>query len=403
MKKIILSILILATLLCGCQRTAPQNEETTHTETEAVVDRPEEDDDYQSITRRSPTSYTDHQFGIRNGNLMLELDLPSEWTVRSDEAGLFSITADEKTVGSILFGALADTEGWKVVETDDSKVTDLKMTMFIEKRGTGETLEFRYRFVYEYTDNDAKCTVNLLVDCAEVNTFTQKRLLLAPAVYPLRSDGGIGTLKNVKKDRILILGNSFVNSSGIGSILREMLRENGKSANVQAISRGYATVNTYISDESMMEQIRSGSFDVIFICGFYSSSEIVHLKTLKAACDQSNTTLVIFPAHNESENVFNQACKETSLPSLNWKGEINALIKTGISKWEFCIDDMHQHSTVSAGYVGAHMIYRALYGTIPTKPLSTSIDQDYINRLLGDYVQTGTIPLRDASAMKYFD
>ncbi|MBO5295451.1 MAG: hypothetical protein J6B71_09450 [Clostridia bacterium] len=401
-KTILIFLLILATLLCACENNDSKQPETTSEQQTEVTDLSAEDDDYKEIARRDPSGYTEHQFGLRGNNLVLDIDFPAEWKIEAETELVFSITADGRSVGRLIWGTVDDNEGWKIVETDNSMESDLKMKMYIEKKGSRETLAFRYRFEYEYTEQDAICTVTLLIDCAEVNDYTQKRLLLAPSLYPLRTDAGIGILQSAKKDNILILGNSFINSSSIGSIFREMLQKNGKAANVQAISRGYATVETYVTDSFMMENIRAGAYDIIFICGFYSTSEIAHLKTLKAACDESDTTLVIFPAHNESENAFTQACKETSLPSLNWKGEINALIKTGISKRDFCIDDMHQHSTALAGYVGAHMIYRALYGSLPTNALASSIDQSYVNELLGDYVQTGSIPLRDADAVKYF-
>jgi len=178
-----------------------------------------------------------------------------------------------------------------------------------------------------------------------------------------------------------------------------MFSVNQKSVSVSALSRGYATVDTYISDESIMDSIRNGTYRTVFICGFYSSSEIKNLGVLKKACDASGTELVIFPAHNESSNVIASATSTyKNLFCLNWKQELDGLIKEGVDRWDLCVDDAHDHSLPLAGYVGAHMIYRALFGELPVQPLSSSIDQNYINSILKDYVTrsvTVNIPKAD--------
>ena len=68
--------------------------------------------------------------------------------------------------------------------------------------------------------------------------------------------------------------------------------------------------------------------------------------------------------------------------------EINSLIKAGRDKWDFCINDAHLHSTPLAGYVGAHMIYRAIYGEVPQGDMTSSISYKEIKNVLGDYVKT---------------
>ena len=50
---------------------------------------------------------------------------------------------------------------------------------------------------------------------------------------------------------------------------------------------------------------------------------------------------------------------------LSWKEEIDALISGGVRYDDMCMNDMHQHSTPLAGYVGAHLIYRNLFDKIP--------------------------------------
>ena len=53
------------------------------------------------------------------------------------------------------------------------------------------------------------------------------------------------------------------------------------------------------------------------------------------------------------------------------------------------MNDSVYHSKPLAGYIGAHMIYRAVFGELPQGRLSQTIPQDYVDQMLGDYVTTG--------------
>jgi hypothetical protein len=199
----------------------------------------------------------------------------------------------------------------------------------------------------------------------------------------------LGELSEAKGKQIAVLGNSFINSSSIGRMLDEI---NGGNFSVMWQSRGYATVNTYINDESLMDDIRNGAYACVFICGFYAEGEADNLVVLEKACKKSNTRLVIFPAHNEFEGPINLAqTKCPELPLLNWKGELDMLIDSGVDKWELCWNDQHLHSTEYAGLIGAIMIYRAFYGEMPRLDNMSSIDMVHARELFGSYLETGKI------------
>jgi hypothetical protein len=140
-----------------------------------------------------------------------------------------------------------------------------------------------------------------------------------------------------------------------------------------------------------MDDIRNGAYACVFICGFYSIDEIDNLGMLKEACDESDTELVVFPAHNEGASIAKAAAEKYGLKLLDWQGEINMFIENGVDVWDFCIDDQHRHSTSLGGYVGAQMIYRAICGDIPELDSFYSVDVENVRRLLGDYVETGKI------------
>lgn len=144
--------------------------------------------------------------------------------------------------------------------------------------------------------------------------------------------------------------------------------------------------------------------NAVFICGFYSDIEVSNLGVLKEACDKSVTKLVIFPAHNENASVIANAQKKfPTLFCLNWKAELDSLIARGVDRWDLCFDDQHDHSSPLAGYVGAHMIYRAIYGEMPTKPMQQTLSQSYINRILDNYTHDGDMHIFDEDTITYLD
>ena len=143
---------------------------------------------------------------------------------------------------------------------------------------------------------------------------------------------------------------------------------------------------------------------MVFICGFYDNAEVENLDVIRKTCNRSKTQLVIFPAHNENAGVIAYA-RETypSLVCLNWKNEIDLLIKSGVSTRDFCIDDQHQHSTPLAGYVGAHMIYRAIYNELPTRPMRYALVQSEIDSILGNYAYVGSVRNLTDDEITYLD
>ena len=169
-------------------------------------------------------------------------------------------------------------------------------------------------------------------------------------------------IKTVNKERLLLLGNSFIGSSRVGDFLAAMVDDTGKNAEVTAECRGYYSVSQYLQDTLLMSQIRKGQYDIVFLCGFYSFGDAADFPEFQNICNQSNTLLVVFPAHNEGESWINSVFDYVDYPViLNWKNAIDNLIKSGISREQFCINDMHNHTTPLGGYVGAGLIYTLLF------------------------------------------
>ncbi len=354
------------------------------------LDNPAEDEAYKSIAGRKVETYTTRYFGLPDSAHALFFKYPSDWTLEEAEGAALTISRAGQSVGTLQSGA-ADTRGWKIVSSRTISYNDYCTWEYIEKAGTGSALRFRYRYCHEFTENGQPGCFTVILDPTEMSDDTRYAMYSNTELRPAASEPGMGRFSDLKDKKLLLLGNSFISTSEIGATLKDIFRQNGSGCSVNAISRGYATVKTFAQDTSLMSAIRGGSYDAVFLCGLYSASEVDYVNTVKQACDASGTRLILMPAYNESRAAINQAARTyPTLEILDWKGEIEDFIYAGKNKWDFCINDQHTHSTPLAGYVGAHMIYRGIYGKVPSAGTG-SVSQTLLDRVLGDYTDTGIL------------
>ena len=244
---------------------------------------------------------------------------------------------------------------------------------------------------YEFlcAQNEYTFTVNIRINYTELDANAASYILSTstpllrenPFVHPSNTNGS---------KTILILGNSFISTSQIGSFLNDMLVSSKSEYDVNAVSIGMASVKTFAEDAEICNLIAQGNYCYVFICGFYSESAVSQLNTIKDVCTVSGTPLVIFPAHNETQTTIDSAVvTHNELCFLDWKGEIDSLIESGISYDDFCVNDYHKHSKPLAGYVGAHMIYRSLFGNPPKLTANAPLPNEYVNSKLGEYIANG--------------
>ncbi len=428
MKKTILILSIIFVLvICGCQndrsnipsdtssadvttttpdtatpQTTPSPETTEPTpETTEPVTTVSEDELYRDIVCQTSEKYLNTLFSYKNSNFTMCYYLPAEWILRPAEGvNGYTLERDSTVFGKLISGEITDSESWTSVATREKARNGLSVTEFIERSGSGSTLKFRYRYSFSFTENDTIRTVTLIADYDQVCAQTADHLLGRSDLTNTTSRTQFNTLSSVKDGSILILGNSFIGSSDIGNILSEMFANNQRRCKVNAISRGYAEVDTYVTDSELMTSILNGTYDAVFICGLYSGDQLTPLQALSGICKRSNTQLVIFPAHNEPTAVINAAMKNNpDLVCLNWKNEIDSLIATDLSRWIFCVDDTYDHSKPLAGYVGAHMIYRSIYGEVPKADMRNSIQQSHIDTYIKNYADTANLSI----SIRYFN
>ena len=374
--------------------TEESSEETTEAPPEPIDPN---DQGYLELTCRETSGTSDAKFCFEGDTALIALPFPSEWTVTESDGGHF-ILRNGKTIGTVHTGVL-ELEADRVVLESKSKTND---NILIEQSVVGTPAikpEERYnrRFVYHYQVGGVDRALTLEVRYTELDDIRAKNLF---DVYELSRKSDLlepGSIQIDPLDRykpILILGNSFVSTSQIGWMLQDMCNASEtNSYEIRAYSVGYATVSK--TWQSYLEPMRNGEYAAVFMCGFYGSTDVTSFASYVEACAQSQTPLAILPAHNEG---YGDTAAEQYLDThyINWKGEIDRLMSFGISWDSFCRNDTHKHSKPLAGYVGAHMIYRALFGEVP--PICTSYGElSYadIQLELGNYAESGFPPRPD--------
>ena len=416
MKRILIMLLIACLLLCACTPNNPDesshqssSESSSSSESESSSSEQSSEssssesstsDSYLDIERFEPKSFKNVSFAIKDSKSALTFEAPNEWSFTKTTSNEYDIKRGGNVIGGVLIGTMDDLDEWSIIseKTKDRKTVIAKE--YVEQKGT----DYRYRWEYSYTEDSVQEQINIVVTCAEVPSLSSYRMLstsIFKQIYTEPSFGGIDNIADIASPQILIVGNSFVGTSNIGAILDDMLMSNGKNGLVNAISIGMGNIGRYSQDDYVLGEIATGNYDLVVMSGFYGSDDSASLRVIKEICDDTDTTLVTLPAHNENITSARKASRTCEVKCLEWKTEIDNFIDGGVSKWALCINDSYYHSTELAGYIGAHMIYRAIYSECPSEPQSQTISQSEVDRLLGDYSSTGRVEVVDTSKIRY--
>ena len=396
------------------ETTSEEPAETTSEEpVETTSDVPEEtepqddeaeDNAYLDIPIQKPRGYMSKVFGIGDSAISFKMKFYLDWEYIKNDDGGYSILSKGVEIGRVISGEADDITKWKTIYQKDAVPGIFQVTEFLEKSGTGETLRFRHRYCYRYIESGQERVITLTIAYGEIDNYVQTQLREKAVYQEHHTDPMYGSLSYLQDQPIIVLGNSFISTSRIGHIYNDIAESSGKSPAMTAISRGYASISTYAQDSALLKRIANGEWAAVFLCGFYGQ-DTTSVGIIKNACDKSNTQLIIFPAHNESDQMrINATSKYPELICINWKREIDQLINEGRSKWDFCIDDEHSHSTPLAGYVGAMMIWRAIWGEMPDVTLTYGmIDQEWADSLLGSYLESPTFKLMDTKGTFFLE
>ena len=380
---VFLLTVIIVLLFSGCTDDAVVKNKTDNSNQSSSGSK-ENDEECCSI-KASETM----NIGIKyeDSETYLKLNIPDDWELEEYDKG-FIIKRNGKKIGTVGSESPSGLKSSKIVRTYDSG--SLTVTYRLNTVETEAGDRQRRAFIYSYNRLNGYNYIYLDFEYAEIDdSFLYNLLNLAKAIRT--GDGNIDNVKiNNNGNKILLLGNSFINSSSIGNFLSDMLTNGKKPYSVEPISVGYANVSTF-KDDYYIQMIKSGEYAAVYLCGFYSGTAAEDMKVIVDACDFSKTALVIFPAHNESESAISTAVNKWSdIPCVAWKSEIDDLINNkNISYDSFCINDEHKHSTSLAGYVGASMIYRSLFNEFPQELKYAPLTMDEVSSQLGDYVYEG--------------
>lgn len=324
-------------------------------------------------TIRKSTAGKHAYFAPEESNTALRLRLPTDWSYEQEDDTLL-IMEDDAVIGTVTLGKAEESEGMTEAETVELDDVTILTETGVQKKEDGKNAWYRLSYTFEDDEESRTVTVEILNEEMDATLY---KWLKRPEILPIKDyhkrpdlslAGGNG------KGGILIAGNSFVSTStsAISVILRDMIATGGKTCGVASCSIGYASAKEWVNNTAnenyskYMNNIKKGTYHTVFMCGLYSADDVAAFASILAACQQSNTRLVIFPAHNEnSTHIASAAQQYPQLTVLNWKAEIDALIDTGLQKSDFCINDEHSHSNRLAGYVGAKMIYQSLFGAAP--------------------------------------
>lgn len=428
MKKVlaILLVLSIALTLWGCKKkeepgnTDEQPSEQVSKESNSTSDEPEtpekeepekneekEDEKSQneeqsksddkpnlatlSCRKSSEISWKTVNFTITDNNLTFTFNVPSDWEFKNSTGHTYNIIRGGQTIGQVSTSKFASPKETldKTTKTLSNKNATLSKQISLHSISGKKEYYHSYAFQNGSLTNDYFLYLRVKyveLDSAAATTLYNSGVSLDPFVnYEFPS---ISSTNGSKK--VLILGNSFVNSSRISSFLDSMFAKKGYVAAPVGISM--ASVSTFVNETEILGYIRNGDFSYVFQCGYFNGSSVLEaLEVIKSACDASNTKLVVFPAHNEHTAAIELAkSRYTDAIFLDWKGEIDSLINKGVPYEEFCENDDVKHSKALAGYVGAHMIYRNMFGELPPDISGCTLTQAQVDALLGNYSDTLT-------------
>ncbi len=389
--------------LSACKTNDGESQTTPSAEQTSATTEADKNVHYSDLVCDDVESFAYMNFICKGSVMALNIPLPSNWKVYKVNDTTYKLQRLAEEIGMVCLGESTPYEDGKTEvhsETDTSH--KIESVYSVNRYGEEGSYTYKRRVVLSYNDgiSDRKVTVDMNYTSIDDDGIRFMRrmakkweAIMEPEMNTLSFDMGNGMPK------ALILGNSFVSTTRIGSIFNEMFDDKGDYF-AEAISRPNVSIKDYAKDSYMLSRIESGEFGMLFMCGLFSEDDVTGLEKIYDACKASNTVLVLFPAHNEDRKRIKKAQeKYPELVTIDWKEELTNLIYSGVSKSDLCMNDGPEHSTQLAGYVGAGMIYRAIYGELPPANISIVADE---YKLGTNYLKTGSICIAEKSRVFYF-
>ncbi len=368
--------------------------------------------EYKKIKCRTVNDWKKAELVVNSNKFHIRLNIPSNWEIKDNG----SILIEGQPIGTVKTKSPESSkESYK--DGDDRSEGNVIIKKTVEKYTDNGKNRYERHFKISQAFDSGLFNLYITLNYNQLDDSASAKLY--NSITYLGTERTMPEMKNSSK-KIIVLGNSFLSNSysRIGLFLNDMLSSDGQGFEAEVMSVGMANVSTFAQNAELIQRIENGEFVYVFQCGFYSNEDSFGtatsdgpLKTIIDACEKSNTGLILFPAHNEPSAVINNALsKYQNLYCINWKDEIDSLINSGIgdnaptnlSRSDFCLNDSYSHSTPLAGYVGANMIYRNVFGKMPFDLTSNApLAMTEINSKLINYPKTGIVP-GTVKAVKYY-
>ena len=350
---LLLALLLLLPLAAGCR--SPE----TDGDAPPTLLQPED-----LPSTRSTADLKEIYLSGKDSTDAILLKIPTEWQLSAKENG-YTLLEGQTKIGSVVSGTINGGEMTPAKTTSYRSITT--------NISVGLLDAVPYYRIHLSAAGIGDLTVEIRQQALDAVALKQFQRGEITPITGYKNGASFPLDEGNDSNKILLLGNSFLHRSysNISDILQVLLEEGEQDLEVIYASIGYASITQYAtattgSYPEIRAAIESGTYRAVLLCGLYYAEDVEGVAVLKELCDRSDTKLALLPAHNENATQISNAMKQyPDLPCLNWRAELNALIEQGVPREALVTEDQHAHSKPLAGYVGAHLIYRALYGAVP--------------------------------------
>ena len=196
---------------------------TSNSQTASVIET--EKQPYEDIKCFIPSGFKNIYVKSPNDSLSLNLSLPKEWSITKSASAL-QIRRDGKNIGEIVAGIPKESRTSLYEYNTSFLGVEVIHNIY---RTSDSSFEHVFNYIYK-NENSKKREFTLKTRYEEVSKNTTIRIVDYATTTPAKTEDNIGALKLTdNRKKILILGNSFINSSILQSLcvaslqLKEML------------------------------------------------------------------------------------------------------------------------------------------------------------------------------------
>lgn len=305
-----------------------------------------------------------------NGNALF-MPIPSDWSVTANGNG-FTFSSGGKTVGTASYSMSTPSPNTYLGQ-------ELNMNGGMGSRVLYKKDATHYTWVFSLKAKSIN-TLYFSIDYTQLSLANVDFILDSSRVYTLNSTLTPAAITS-SNGKILLAGDESV--AEIAAPLSAMLTAGGKNKYTVLDATVAGGSATEYAKTAWIQRISDGEFGVVILGGF-KTTETGAVGKIRDACKSGGAKLVFLLGQADTESVVKDLRKTYAAVSyLNWKDEFEALVSNGTNK-----ADLYSSTGVSTalgGYVGAHMIYRSVFGEVPPTVSETATAK----AKLGHYVQTG--------------